>query len=492
MNIAFATSETVPYSKTGGLADVSGALPDELARLGHTVWVFTPYYRAVKKIDSKARKVAQGYVQVGEEHVQWTLFSASANSDAGNGEKRAKVFFIGCDAYFDRDGLYGTVKGDYEDSLARFVFFSRACLAAVQSQAFSVDIWHCHDWQTALIPIFLKLNYAKHPLLSGSASVFTIHNMSYQGLFWHWAWPLLNLPWAHYNWKELEFFNKINLLKGALVYADALTTVSPTYAQEIQLPEMGCGLEGVLKDRAADLTGIVNGIDLREWNPADDSLIPANYSPADLNGKAICRAALRKRFQLPDDGSAVVGIVGRIVPQKGWDLLADSREQLLKRKIQFVVLGTGMEKFHEILMEVQKAHPERVGVSFAFDNSIAHLIEAGSDIYLMPSHFEPCGLNQLYSLKYGTVPIVHNTGGLADTVVDYETDKTATGFKFKEYTTESLIETLDRALKVFETDPAAWRALQLNGMAQDWTWQTSARKYVDVYKRALAKVRAAR
>lgn len=489
MNIAFAASEVVPYSKTGGLADVAGALPAQLARLGHNVWVFTPYFRSAKRVDPKARRIAQGFVIVGEEQVQWSLHSASTNSSEPG---HPRVFFIGCDAYFDRDGLYGTLKGDYEDNLNRFVLFSRACLAAAQAQALSLDVWHCHDWQTALIPLYLKLNHAKHPLLSGAASVFTIHNMSYQGLFWHWAWPLLNLPWAHYNWKELEFYNKINLMKGALIYADALTTVSPRYAQEIQTPEYGCGLEGVLSDRAADLTGIVNGIDPREWDPASDALIPANYSANDLKSKAACRSALRARLGLPDNDSAVVGTIGRLVPQKGWDLIAETHDELMKRNLQLVVLGTGMEKFHDLLTEMQKSNPERVSVSFAFDNDLAHLIEAGSDMYLMPSHYEPCGLNQLYSLKYGTPPVVHNVGGLSDTVTDaieVRTDVPPTGFKFMEYTREAMLAALDRALSLFSSDPAAWHKLQTDGMAQDWSWEASARKYVEVYKAARAKMK---
>ena len=490
MKIAFATSEAVPYSKTGGLADISGALPDELARLGHDVCVFTPYYRAVKKLDPKARKLSQGFVMVGEESVQWILYAASANTtDISKEGRRAKVFFIGCDDYFDRDGLYGNAKGDYEDNLNRFVFFSRACLAAALAQAYSIDIWHCHDWPTALIPVFLKLNYAKHPLLSGAASVFTIHNLSYPGLFWHWSWPLLNLPWQHYNWKELEFFGKINLLKGALVYADQLTTVSPTYSSEIQNTSLGCGLEGVLKERAADLTGIVNGIDPREWDPAADALLPANYSASDLLGKTTCKAALRKRLGLPENASAVVGLIGRLVPQKGWELLALAREELMQREIQIVVLGTGMEKYQELLKELMAAHPEKVAASFAFDNGLAHLIEAGSDMFLMPSQFEPCGLNQLYSLKYGTPPIVHDVGGLADTVEDAPEGR-QTGFKFKEHTPAALLETLDRALAVFAAEPAMWRQIQLNGMAQDWSWQASAKKYVEVYRKALAKIKA--
>ncbi len=490
MNIVYATSEVAPYSKSGGLADVSAALPHEMAKLGHNVLVFTPYYRCVKKLEPKARQIAQGFVPVGSDSIGWTLHAASTNSAAA--KDRAQIYFIGCEQYYDRDGLYGTAKGDYDDSCQRYVLFSRACLAAVQSLALSVDVWHCHDWQTALIPIYLKLLFAKHPLLSGAATIFTIHNMGYQGLFWHWDWPLLNLPWKHYNWKEMEFHGKMNLLKGALIYSDALTTVSPTYASEIQTSAFGFGLEGVLQDRATDLTGIVNGIDENDWDPATDPLLPVAYLPSDLDGKAKCKIALRKRLGLPDDGSAVVGMIARLFEQKGFDLVASSLDDLMRRDIQLVILGTGREEFHRMLENVRQSHPEKVAVSFAFDNELAHLIEAGSDMYLMPSRYEPCGLNQLYSLKYGTPPIVHRVGGLADTVIDATPESiaagTATGFQFDTYSARDMLAALDRALHLFKIEPAKWNKIQRTGMVQDWTWTVSAKKYVEVFKATRAKV----
>ena len=488
MNIAFASSEVAPYSKSGGLADVAGALPHELAKLGNTVNVFTPYYRCVRKLEPKARQVAQGYVPVGGESVGWTLHAASTNSGA---KDKAQIYFIGCDRYFDREGLYGTAKGDFDDSCQRFTLFSRACLAAVQALAWSVDVWHCHDWQTALIPIYLKVLFAKHPLLSGAVSVFTIHNMGYQGVFWHWDWPVLNLAWKHYNWKEMEFYGKMNLLKGALIHSDALTTVSPTYAREIQTVENGFGLEGVLQDRSADLTGIVNGIDEKDWNPATDVLLPMSYMPSDLDGKKRCKSALRRRLGLPDDGSAVVGMIARLFEQKGFDLIALALDDLTRRDIQLVILGTGREEYHKLLEAVQQSRPEKIAVSFAFDNELAHLIEAGSDMYLMPSRYEPCGLNQLYSLKYGTPPIVHRVGGLADTVVDATpanlANGTATGFQFEKYEAAGMLEALDRALQIFKTDQPTWKKIQSAGMAQDWTWSASAKKYIDVFKAARVK-----
>ncbi len=489
MNIVFATSEVAPYSKSGGLADVSAALPHELAKLGHHVCVFTPYYRSVRKLEPKARQIAQGFVPVGGESIAWTLHAASSNVSS---KDKAQLYFIGCDQYFDRDGLYGTAKGDYDDSCQRYVLFCRACLSAVQALALSVDVWHCNDWQTALIPIYLKLLFAKHPLLSGAASVFTIHNLAYQGLFWHWDWPVLNLPWKHYNWKELEFHGKMNLLKGALIHADKLTTVSPTYAREIQTLEFGSGLEGVLQDRMDDLVGIVNGIDAEIWNPETDHFLPMGYRPGEFDGKLKCKAVLRRRLGLAEDGSVVVGMIGRLFEQKGFDLVVQALEELMRRDIQLVILGTGREEYHQILEVAQRARPEKVAVSFAFDNELAHLIEAGSDIFLMPSRYEPCGLNQLYSLKYGTIPVVHRVGGLADTVVDATPENMiagrATGFQFEAYGPNEMLEALDRALHLFKNDPAAWRKIQLAGMAQDWTWPVSARKYVEVFKAARAGV----
>ncbi|HYG75652.1 MAG TPA: glycogen synthase GlgA [Planctomycetota bacterium] len=481
MNIAFVASEVVPYSKTGGLADVAGALPAEIEALGHKVTVYTPYYRSTKKVDPKARVVAEGSVPVGASSVPWTLHQSSAPKSG------VKTYFIGCDAFFDRDGLYGTAQGDYEDSCSRFVLFCRATLAAAQALGERVNIWHCHDWQTALIPVYLKHTFKGHPFHAGAATVFTIHNLAYQGLFWHWDWPLLNLPWQHFNWKEMEFHGKMNLLKGALVHSDMLATVSPTYAQEIQTAEFGCGLEGVLSDRKRDLVGIVNGIDTRTWNPSSDALLPAVYNIENLDGKKTCKEVLRKKLNLPNDSTAVVGMIGRLFEQKGFDLVAQSIEELLRRDIQLVILGTGREEYHKLLQRVQQANPQKVAVAFAFDNALAHLIEAGSDIFLMPSRYEPCGLNQLYSLAYGTPPVVRKVGGLADTITDTTSQSlangTATGFQFREYSAAAMIDCLDRALRVFKTEPEKWRQIQQNGMRQDWSWRKSAEKYVELYKR---------
>ena len=512
MKIAFASSEVVPFSQTGGLADVAGALPVELAQLGHKVSVYTPYYRCVKKVDPKAKAVAQGVAPVGGETIPWTLYASSlhlgrsaehsphnpvaaAGGGRGRGRGHLDVYLIGCDAFFDREGLYGTPQADYADNCRRFVFFCQASLAAAKARGEAPDVWHCHDWQAALIPVYLRTTLASDPFHAAAATVFSIHNLSYRGLFWHWDWPLLNLPWQHYNWRELEFNGRMSLLKGALVHADLLATVSPTYAREIRTPVFGYGLEGVLTERKDVLFGIANGIDARAWNPRTDAFLPATYGPEDLAGKGVCKEALRQKLNLPQSSAVVVGMIGRLVEQKGFDLVAQCVEELLRRNIQLVVLGAGRDDFQRLLQRTQAAHPDKIAAVFAFDNALAHLIEAGSDIFIMPSRYEPCGLNQLYSLAYGTPPVVHCVGGLADTVTDTtpETlaDGSTTGFLFHEHTAKALLGSLDRALKILFEQPEVWRKIQVKGMNQDWSWRRSALKYQEAYECAI-RLRALR
>jgi starch synthase len=485
MHIAYAASEAFPYSKTGGLADVAGVLPHEIVELGHSATLFTPYYRAVKRQQPRAKLVAEGNVQAGAQSFHWTLHRA----DVVRGG--ADVYFIGNDELFDRDGIYGTAHGDYEDSCQRFVFFCQAALAAAEALGKPVDVWHCHDWQTALIPVYLRTTHRNNPFHAQPATVFTIHNLAYQGLFWHWDWPILNLPWQHFNWRELEFHGKMNLLKGGITYADILVTASPTYAREIQTKEHGWGLDGVLASRHEDLVGIINGIDRAVWNPGTDALLPAVYSAEQLDGKRVCKEALRKKFGLPDGPAATIGMIGRLFEQKGFDLVAQAIGELLRHDIQLVILGTGREEVQAMLKRMQQEHPLKVGVAFAFDNSLAHLIEAGSDLFLMPSRYEPGGQNQLYSLAYGTPPVVRNVGGLADTVVDATAEHiasgVATGFKFDDFTVPSLVTAVDRALELFQHQPQAWRAMMLAGMAQDWSWRRSATHYADACERAMKK-----
>lgn len=487
MHIAYASSEVLPYSKTGGLGDVGGSLPAALAALGHSIDVFTPYYRGTKKIDPKAEPAAEGFVPVGTESVPWKLLRASVTPAGVN------TYFVAHEGYFDREGLYGDNRGDYADNISRYIFFCRAVMAAAEALGKPVDVFHGNDWQTAPLPVYLRTSFADHPFLGSAGSLFTIHNLAYQGLFWHWDWPLLNLPWRHFNWKELEFHGKLNLLKGALVHADVLSTVSPTYAREIQTAESGCGLDGVLGDRADELFGVVNGIDTSAWNPAADPHLPAAYDAENLAGKAACRKALLERFKLDASGGrAVFGVVGRLVEQKGFELLVQGLEELLRRKVCLAVLGTGDPRIQERLTEAAKRYPGRMGVVFAFDNALAHLVTAGSDVFVMPSKFEPCGLNQLYALRYGTPPLVRAVGGLADTVTDATPEAlqagTATGFAFDEFHSKALLAAADRALSSFG-DAAGWRALQQRGMRQDWSWTRSARAYEDLYGRVARKAK---
>ncbi len=483
MHILFSTSESLPYSKTGGLGDVAHVLPNAIAALGHSVLVMTPYYRSARKVEPSPELVAQGTVPVGTEMMPWRLHRSHIVSG------QAERYLIENDHYFDRDGIYGDRQGDYQDACCRYIFFCRSVLAAAEALKKPIDVYHCNDWQTAMIPVYLRLSLSSHPFHERAATLFTIHNMAFQGLFWHWDWPYLNLPWKHFNWKELEFHGKVNLLKGALVYADLLNTVSPTYAREIQTKENGSGLNGVLSERAEDLYGVVNGIDTEHWNPATDKLLPARYTADDLLGKKTCRQVLLERFDLPIDRNApLIGMIGRLTEQKGFDLVAQCFETFARRDMRLVILGTGDEKYQRLLKRMKEVYPDKLGISLAFDTALAHLIEAGSDLFLMPSRFEPCGLSQLYALRYGTLPLVHKTGGLADTVVDATernlADERATGFVFDEFTPASFLAALDRALSLYQKDRKAWLGMQHRGMLQDWSWDNSARDYVRLYERA--------
>ncbi len=490
MKIAFVSSEVVPFSKTGGLADVAGALPKFLAQLGHEVTIFTPLYRAVKTgfKPRKSRRLIS--VPVGSERVRGELYTGTLP------ESDVKVVFISNKKYFDREGLYGDAAGDYPDNCSRFVFFSRGVLEAIKALEIEADIIHSNDWQAGLIPVYCRVGYAPEDAVSSAANIFTIHNMAYQGLFWHWDIPLTNIGWEHFNYRELEFYGKINFLKGGIVFADTITTVSPTYAKEIQSDEeLGAGLDGVLSDRSEDVFGVINGIDYTVWNPEIDDLIPAKFSIDDLSGKAVCKSALQEAAGLPVRSDVpVVGMISRLADQKGLDLIADGIDEMMREDIQFVLLGTGLEKYHVLFRQVAKRHPKKAGIFLKFDNRLAHMIEAGSDMFLMPSRYEPCGLNQMFSLKYGTVPVVRETGGLADTITDATEANvkagTANGFSFRPYKVATLLNTIKRALDAWADKPR-WSAIVRTGMSQDWSWARSASEYVKLYEHTLNKKAAA-
>jgi starch synthase len=402
--------------------------------------------------------------------------------DGGQIEK-VQFFFLDDPHYFDRDQLYQTSTGDYTDNAARFALFSRAVIELIK-RLLRPDILHCHDWQAALVPTLMRTSYGEDPALAGLPVVFTVHNLGYQGVFPKSCLAELGLPESLFHIDALEFWGKVSFLKGGLVFSDAITTVSKTYAAEIQTEEYGYGLDGVIRSRANSLTGIVNGVDYTDWDPARDRHIRANYDPESLEKKLICKRDLLESFGLPVDDLArpVIGIVSRLTRQKGFDLVAAAADRLAEMDLQIVALGTGEAPYEEMLRQMARLYPKKFGVRIAYDNALAHKIEAGADIFLMPSRYEPCGLNQIYSLKYGTVPVVRATGGLEDTVEPFDPPSgQGTGFKFREYSSQALLDCLVSALTAYG-DREAWRRLQLNAMSRDFSWERSAEQYVHLYE----------
>ena len=472
-------SEAVPFAKTGGLADVLGALPVALARLGWLVTLALPRYRGV----TDGTEVERFSVTVGGVTSDVTFFEVPIAN-------RARALLIDCPELFDRDALYGIGNTDYPDNPWRFAVLVRAALEFAARQGTAPSLVHAHDWQAALAPVYLKTRYTTHPVLAGTPSVLTIHNLAYQGLFDAGWLSRLDLPPDLFTMAGLEFWGRISFLKGGINNAELITTVSRRYAEEIQTPEFGFGFDGILKRHAAHVVGILNGIDTDEWNPEHDPILPAPFSARDLTGKALARRELLARYGLPPDDGArprpIIGMVSRMVDQKGFDLIASIAHELPTLDARFVVLGTGEPRYQDLWTTLAAHHPERVGTWIGFDESLAHLIEGGADMFLMPSRFEPCGLNQMYSLRYGTVPVVRAVGGLHDTVRDYQPgDPESTGFVFHDYSGDALLDALRRALALF-ADPVAWRRLQTAGMRQDYSWDRSAGEYVRMYKRVLA------
>jgi starch synthase len=476
MHIAFAASECVPFSKTGGLADVVGALPRALASLGHQVSVYVPRYRQTKLSDPQT---VVGSITIPFDDKYRFCSVVTAGTKAG-----IRYYFVEYPPYFDRESLYGTPVGDYTDNAERYALFSRAVIEA--SKVLGVPhVFHCHDWQSALVPIMLRTLYAEDPAFREVGTVFTIHNMGYQGLFPSEILPLLLLPWDLLTITKMEFFGQVNFLKGALAYSDFITTVSRKYSQEIQTTEYGFGLEGVLRGRSSTVSGIVNGVDYDEWSPQTDKFIAAQYSPQDLSGKENCKRDLLAAFGMADADPKlpVIGIVSRFVAQKGFDLISQIMNRLAREEMIVVALGAGDKLYEDMFLRLNKQFPKKIAIKVAYDNAIAHKIEAGADMFLMPSRYEPCGLNQIYSLKYGTVPIVRATGGLDDTIDpwDVRTGK-GTGFKFTDYTGEALLATIKQALLAYR-DQSSWQTLMRNGMARDFSWGASAREYGKIYDR---------
>jgi len=483
LRICICTPEAVPFAKTGGLADVAGALPRALAEAGCDVRLVLPAYRAVDRAAFGFRKIGVASTPLGASQIQVGFLESRLP-----GTKIA-VYLIAEDASFDRPGLYGEDGADYPDNLRRFTVFGRGVLALLRHLAWSPDVLHCQDWQTGLLPVWLRVE-PRGPVLAETATLATVHNLAYQGLFPSDELPLTGLTWDLFTPRGIEFYGKINLLKGGLVFADLLSTVSQQYACEIQTEEFGCGLDGVLRERSKDLIGILNGADYSVWDPSADRLLPARYTPDDLSGKAACKAHLQQTQGLAVDPTApLLGIISRLVDQKGLDLVAATMDAILGLGAQFVLLGTGDPKYHTLFRDLHVRFPDRVAVTLGFDNTLAHLIEAGSDMFLMPSRFEPSGLNQLYSLRYGTLPVVRRTGGLADTIVDATPEASArgaaNGFVFEPYTPDAFLDAVKRALFAFR-DARGWRRLQAVGMRQDFSWRRAAGQYVEAYRRAVA------
>jgi starch synthase len=478
MKVLFAASEAAPFAATGGLADVAGSLPIALASLGHDVRVVMPRYRQVDRQAYDLMHVATFPVPIGTWQERCDIFE-------GRLDGRVTVYFVDKDIYYDRPGLYGAAEADYPDNAERFIFFSRAILELCGAIGFMPDIIHCNDWQTGLVPLYLKTLYPGVVPLRKARTVFTVHNLGYQGLFWHWDMKLTGLGWDVFTSEGIEFWGKMNFLKAGIVYSDHITTVSKTYCREIQTPAYGHGLDGVLGKRTADLSGIVNGIDYQRWDPLHDPTIAKPYSSARLAGKSACRQALQTLLRLPLSNDPVIGMVTRLADQKGLDILTEALPAIMSLGIQLVILGTGDEKYHRLLTDAAERYGDGMRVLLRYDDAIAKKIYAGCDLFLMPSQYEPCGLGQMNALRYGTVPVVRKTGGLADTVIDYDPGTgRGTGFLFEEYSAQALVDCLLRALEVFG-DVKAWKRLVRNGMTQDFSWERSAKEYVQVYKKTM-------
>jgi starch synthase len=479
LKVTMASSEIAPFARTGGLGDVLSSLPAALERLGLSVSLIMPAYHSVLHkgfpLEDTGIRLTVPISGRWEEGI--LLKTRAANKIA--------VYFIRADRYFDRDYLYGTPEGDYPDNAERFVFFSRAIIEVLKLDP--PQILHAHDWQSALAITFIKAQHHIYPELSSVKTVFTIHNLGYQGLFPPQDWHLLNLDWSFFNLHQLEFYGKINFLKGGITLADAITTVSPTYAEEIKTTEQGFGLDGVFRERTANLSGILNGADYEVWNPETDQFISQRYSQTNLTGKKRCKTDLQRTFNLPENPDvAVIGMVSRLTAQKGLDLLSEAIKELLSSGAQLVLLGTGDKPYQELFRKLRRQYPQKLGVRIAFDEPLSHKIIAGADMLLMPSRYEPCGLTQMYALRYGTIPIVRAVGGLRDTIEEFylKTGK-GNGFVFNAYEAPDFLAAVKRGLALF-SQKEKWLTLMTNAMAIDFSWKQSARQYVELYQKLIS------
>lgn len=482
MKILFVASEVSPFAKTGGLADVTGSLPRALKKKGHDVRIIMPLYQCVEEDDFTIRKVRKGVeITVNGEVRKGLLRQTSLD--------HIPVYLLENRDYFHRPELYGTPAGDYPDNSRRFGFFCRGVIELLKRMDFRPDVIHCHDWQTALIPVLLKYGHQEDPFYRKTALVYTIHNLAYQGVFEREALPDLGLDDSHFTIERLEFYNRINLMKGGILAADVVNTVSDTYCREIQTEEMGCGLEGVLRLRSHDLYGILNGIDYQEWNPATDPALFKKYTPSSLSGKAANKKGLQKALGLQQAADIpLLAMITRLSTQKGIDLLEKLLPRFARERLQLVILGTGDEKYMTMLKDFKETGAGNISIHLAFDTALSRRIYAGSDMFLMPSHYEPCGLGQLIALRYGSVPVVRKTGGLADTVFDRRDGvRDPNGFTFDDYTPEAFLEAITRALDAYR-DRKSWDKMVRIGMHSDYSWEHSAGEYEALYEKALSKV----
>lgn len=481
MRIIIATPEAVPYIKTGGLADVAGALCKQYRGYREEAYVILPFYKNIK---NAAKDIVDTGIKinvlVGDSNVEGRIFR----------NKEGFYYFIDCPIYFNRDELYGTPEGDYADNCSRFVFFSRGIIELCKKLNIKPDIIHCNDWQTSLIPLYLKTIYKSDEFFKKTATILTIHNLGYQGLFPPEELYITNLGWELFTPDGIEFYGKINFLKAGLISADILTTVSPTYSKEILSPEYGFGLDGVLRTRIKDLYGVINGIDYEEWNPLKDKYLPANYDHNKLEKKEICRKKLFKDLFGPSrkiDSIPIIGMVGRLSEQKGLDILVEAMPEIFSYDVRMVILGKGDERYHNKLKEFVSRYKDKLFVKIGYDEQLAHNIYAGSDFFLMPSKYEPCGLGQLIAIRYGSIPVVRKTGGLADTIDDIDPlTLKGTGFVFSDYKATSLIDSLKRAFCLFIDKDKRYKVVK-NCMKKDFSWKMSARTYLDLYKKVLEK-----
>ena len=487
LSILMVASEALPFVKTGGLADVTGALATALGRLGHEVTLVVPLYREVGWVGAP---YARCHLSLGGHWYDVGFVERSLGA-------RARVVLIECDQLYDRDGVYGSAGRDHPDNAVRFALLARAALELVMRARRPPDVIHAHDWQAGLVPVYARTLYGAHPLFARLATVFTIHNIAYQGLFGVETMSAVDLPARTFSMEGLEFWNQVSFLKGGVNFSDGVTTVSEGYAQEILTADYGYGFEGIMQSRRAAFRGILNGIDVEAWDPAHDRHIPAPFSARDLDGKHAAKRELLRRFRLPvnaadadtDAERPVIGLISRLVHQKGFDLVREALSELAELGATFVVLGSGDPEYEEMWRAAAERYPRTIAVQIGYDEALAHLVEAGADMFLMPSRYEPCGLNQMYSMRYGTVPIVRATGGLDDAVDDVdERTGAGTGFKFRDFDASAMLATLRKAIRVYG-DNDRWRLIQQAGMRRDFSWTVSAARYVEAYADVLATVR---